>query len=121
MITAVQDIYYNITDRARAVKFYTEGLQMKLLSNEPYWVALDCHGIRIGLHPEESITRVSRDSHGAHGQATLTLRSDNVQDDRLRIEKAGGKILGVADQPWGEMVAFEDPDGNVLKLMKPKY
>jgi len=31
-------------------------------------------------------------------------------------------IKGVqADAPWGHMLVFEDLDGNVLKLMKPKY
>jgi predicted enzyme related to lactoylglutathione lyase len=94
---------------------------MKLLQDSEYWVALDCHGTRVGLHPESEITHVSRDSHGAHGQATLTLRSTNIPEDRKRIEDFGGKILGEADQEWGHMLIFEDPDGNVLKLMNPKY
>jgi len=37
-----------------------------------------------------------------------------------RIELFGCKILGEADQPWGHILVFEDPDGNVLKLMNPK-
>lgn len=121
MITAIQDIYYNITDRPRAIRFYTAALQMKLLSDTEYWVALDCHGTRIGLHPESKVHQVPRDAHGAHGQATLTLRSTNVPEDRKRIEDFGGKILGEADQPWGHMLVFEDPDGNVLKLMNPRH
>jgi hypothetical protein len=42
-------------------------------------------------------------------------------EDRARIERCGGKILGEADQDWGHMLVFEDVDGNVIKLMKPKY
>lgn len=121
MITGIQDIYYNTTDRERAVRFYTEALGMKCVQNDPYWVAFDCCGLRFGLHPEEHFERVRRDPHGAHGQATLTLRSNDIAGDRARIEQAGGKILGEADQPWGHMLVFEDPDGNVLKLMNPKY
>jgi predicted enzyme related to lactoylglutathione lyase len=67
------------------------------------------------------VHQVPRDSHGAHGQATLTLKSNNIPEDRARIEKAGGKVIAENDQPWGQMLIFTDSDGNVLKLMKPKY
>ncbi len=122
MITGIQDIYYSVTDSKRAIRFYTEALGMKLVQESDYWIALDCHGVKVGLHPEDGpIPQVPRDSHGAHAGATLTLKSDNVAEDRVRLEKHGAKILGEADQPWGHMLVFEDPDGNVLKLMKPKY
>ncbi|MGZ3653623.1 MAG: VOC family protein [Bdellovibrionota bacterium] len=120
MITGIQDIYYNITDRTRSLRFYTEALQMKVTMNEEYWVALDCHGVKVGLHPEKEVFQVPRDGHGAHGQAVLTLRSNNIKEDRARIEACGGKVLSESDQAWGHMLTFEDPDGNVLKLMNPK-
>lgn len=122
MITGIQDFYYSVTDPKRAIRFYTEALGMTLVSDTEYWVALDCHGVRIGLHPEDKpIPQVPRDSHGSHAGGTLTLRSDNVPEDRKRLESYGAKILGDADQPWGHMLVFEDPDGNVLKLMRLKY
>lgn len=124
MITGIQDIYYNVTDVQRAIAFYTEALQMTLKFSHEGWTALNCHGISVGLHPTEpgeQIQKVGRDSHGAFGQATLTLKSDNVPQDRDRIIKCGGKILGEDDAPWGHMLVFEDLDGNVLKLMRPKY
>jgi catechol 2,3-dioxygenase-like lactoylglutathione lyase family enzyme len=124
MIKGVQDIYYNVSDMKRSIAFYTEALQMKLKFEDDGWTSLDCGGVQIGLHPTEpgeEIVRVPRDSHGVHGQATLTLRSDNVSEDRKRIERSGGRILGEDDAPWGHMLVFEDPDGNVLKLMNPKY
>jgi catechol 2,3-dioxygenase-like lactoylglutathione lyase family enzyme len=124
MITGIQDIYYNVSDIKRSIAFYTEALQMKLKFADDGWTALDCGGVSIGLHPteaDEKIFQVPRDSHGAHGQATLTLKSNNVPEDRKRIERLGGKILGENDAPWGHMLVFEDPDGNVLKLMNPKY
>ncbi len=122
MITGIQDIYYSITNPKRAIQFYTEGLGMRVLEESKYWIALDCHGSRIGLHPEDKpIPHVPRDSHGAHAGATLTLKSDNIPADRKKLEALGAKILGEADQPWGHMLVFEDPDGNVLKLMRPKY
>lgn len=122
MITGVQDIYYSVTQPRRAIQFYTEVLGMKLIEESEYWIALDCFGTRIGLHPEENpIPRVPRDSHGAQAGATLTLRSNHITEDRKRIESFGCKILSEDNQPWGHMLVFEDPDGNVLKLMNPKY
>ncbi len=124
MIKGVQDIFYNVSDMKRAITFYTEALQMKLKFEDDGWTSLDCGGIQVGLHPTEpgeEIVKVRRDSHGVHGQATLTLKSDNVAEDRKRIEKYGGKVLGEDDAPWGHMLVFEDLDGNVLKLMNPKY
>lgn len=123
MIKGVQDVYYNVSDMKKAILFYTEALQMKLRFENEGWTSLDCGGVQIGLHPldaGEKIVLVSRDSHGVHGQATLTLISDNVLEDRKRIEKHGGKILGEDNAPWGHMLVFEDIDGNVLKLMNPK-
>lgn len=121
MITGVQDIYYSVTDGKRAIRFYTEGLGMRLLEESEHWIALDCGGVRIGLHPEDGpIPTVPRDSHGAHAGATLTLKSNDVPADRRRLEALGAKILGEADQPWGHMLVFEDLDGNVLKLMNSK-
>jgi len=124
MITGVQDIYYNVSDMKKSILFYVEALQMKLRFEHDGFTSLDCGGVSIGLHPteaDEEVVLVPRDSHGTHGQATLTLKSDNVPEDRKRIEKHGGKILSEGDMPWGHMLVFEDPDGNVLKLMNPKY
>lgn len=95
---------------------------MKVIDESEYWISLDCHGLKIGLHPEKNpLPVVPRDSHGAHAGATLTLKSDDIASDRKRLELFGAKILGETDQPWGHMLVFEDLDGNVLKLMRPKY
>ncbi len=121
MITGIQDIYYSVTDIPRAKQFYIEGLGLKLNYEHEYWISLDCGGIQVGLHPEgQPIPYTPRDSHGAHAGGTLTFKSNNIKEDRNRIEIFGGKILGEFDQAWGHMLVFEDPDGNVLKLMNPK-
>ncbi len=122
MIGGIQDIYYSTSNPKLAIKFYTEALGMKLKSENEYWIVLDCCGVTVGLHPEpKSIPRIPRDSHGALAGATLTLKSNNIPDDRKHLESHGAIILGEADQPWGHILVFEDPDGNVLKLMHPKH
>lgn len=124
MIKGYKDFYYNVTDIKRAVKFYSEALGMtKTYGDDEYWTTMSLGNLSLGLHGSEgkSIPLTPRDSHGQNSGGTLTLLSDNVSEDRKKIEQAGGKILGEADQHWGHMIAFEDLDGNVLKLMNPKY
>jgi predicted enzyme related to lactoylglutathione lyase len=123
MIKGVHDVYYNVTDMKRAVKFYSEVLNMKVAWESDHWTSMDCEGVMIGLHWTEGevIPSTPRDAHGAHTGATLTLTSDNVSEDRKVLESAGAKILGEFDADWGHMLVFEDLDGNVLKLQNGKY
>src|SRR5262245_57291865 len=121
MITGVKDFYYSVSNPERAKKFYIEGLGLKLDFEHEHCIALDCGGVSIGVYPEGGpIPLIPRNSPGARAGGTLTFQSDNIGEDKTRITKFGGKILGEADQPWGHMLVFEDPDGNVLKLMNPK-
>jgi catechol 2,3-dioxygenase-like lactoylglutathione lyase family enzyme len=122
MITGVQDIYYNVQDMNRAVRFYCVALGMKVKHQDKWWSSLDCGGTNIGLHWSEGkpVPVIPKDSHGSHVGGTLTLRSNDINGDRQMLEKHGAKILGEANQHWGHMLVFEDLDGNVLKLMNPR-
>lgn len=122
MITGYQDFYYNAMDMKRAVTFYETAFGMKNVYGNEHWVTLALGDLRLGLHWTENseIPATPRDSHGQHCGGTLTLKSNDIPGDKARIEKAGGKILGETEAPWGHMLVFADPDGNVLKLMNPK-
>lgn len=123
MISGVVDFYYNVSNMQNSVEFYTKILNMKVVFGDEYWTSLDCGGVKIGLHStenESAIPSTPRDSHGQHCGGTLTLRSDNILEDKKILENAHVKILGEDDAPWGHMLVFEDLDGNVLKLMNPK-
>jgi predicted enzyme related to lactoylglutathione lyase len=123
MIKGYRDFYYNVTDMKRAVQFYEAAFGMKNIHGDEYWTNMSLSNLTLGLHWTEgqAIPLTPRDSHGQNAGGTLTFHSDNIPEDRKKIEKAGGKILGDTDQPWGHMVVFEDLDGNVLKLMNPKH
>ena len=123
MIKGYRDFYYNVTDMNRAIKFYTDALGMKKTYGHEFWTTMTIGNLNLGLHwtEGESIPITPRDSHGQSNGGTLTFHSDNIADDREKIEQSGGKILGEASQDWGHMLVFEDLDGNVLKLMNPKY
>ena len=122
MITEVVDFYYNVKDMNRAVAFYTKVLGMTKVFGDEYWTSMQIGSSQVGLHGSEAkeIPTTPRNSHGQDCGGTLTLKSDNIAEDRDRIVACGGKILGEAEQPWGHMLVFEDLDGNVLKLMNPK-
>ncbi len=122
MITGYKDFYYNVTDMNRAVKFYTEALGMTKTYGHEYWSTMTIGNLNLGLHwtEGEAIPTTPRDSHGQNCGGTLTFNSDDIAADRKKIELAGGKVLGEAKQDWGHMLAFEDLDGNVLKLMNTK-
>ena len=123
MIKGYKDFYYNVKDMAKAVAFYSEALGMKKTYGHEFWTTMSVGNLNLGLHWTEGsdIPKAARDSHGQDCGGTVTFESDNIAEDRNKIEKFGGKILGEADQDWGHMLVFEDIDGNVLKLMKPKY
>ena len=121
MIKGIRSFHYPVTNLDRAVKFYTEALGMTLDYQQPGWTALKFQGFQIGLHPEKEIYEIPRDSHGALAGGCLTLVSDDVPADRRLLESKGAKILGEENRPYGHILVFEDPDGNVLKLMNPKY
>ena len=122
MIKGYQDFYYNVTNMNRAVQFYETALGMQKQYGDEYWTSMSLGNLRLGLHGSEGqvVPVTPRDAHGQHCGGTLTLLSDDIKTDRASIEKAGGKILGDVEQPWGHMLVFEDIDCNVLKLMKPK-
>jgi predicted enzyme related to lactoylglutathione lyase len=120
MITGIRDFYYNVQDMDRAVKFYTQVLPFKYVAGDEYWTTLNLNGMMVGLHGSEgeAVPPLSFDGHGAHHGGTMTLQSDNVAEDKKKLEDAGVKILSETVQPWGHIVVFQDPDGNILKIMK---
>lgn len=123
MIKGIHDIYYNVKDMKKAIKFYSEILNMKISHESEHWTSMDCEGVMIGLHWTEGsdIPSFPRDSHGAHCGGTLTLSSDDISSDRKNLEEAGAKILGEMDESWSHMLIFKDLDGNILKLQNAKY
>ena len=121
MILGIQDVYYNVQDMDRAVRFYRDVLGLTVLATNPYWTSLDVGGQRFGLHWSEGgpIPPVPRDDHGAHAGATVTFKVADVAAAHAKLTAAGVKFLsGVTKNPWGTLAVFEDPDGNVLKLMQ---
>lgn len=123
MIVGVQDVYLYIQDMERAIHFYHDVLGLTVTYNDGHWAALDVGGVRVGLHATDEgkpVPVIPRDASGAKAGATLTLKSTAIDMDVERLRAVGVRFLGeIYRAEWGTVIAFEDPDGNVLKLMQP--
>jgi predicted enzyme related to lactoylglutathione lyase len=122
LFLGVQDIYYNVRDMKRAVAFYRDVLGCSVVDESPYWSSLQLGGVRLGLHWTGGgpVPATPRDAHGAHAGGTLTLRVSDVDAAAAHLTASGTRLLGpIMREAWGQLLTFEDPDGNVLKLMKP--
>jgi len=122
MIKGYTDFYYNVSDMNRAVAFY-QALGMTKTHGDEYWTSMTLGNLQLGLHGTEgtAVPLTPRDEHGPHNGGVLTFHSDNIPADKELVKKAGGKVLGEMDAHWGHLLIFEDLDGNVMKLMNPKY
>lgn len=121
-IKGLRSFHFMTNKIEEAKKFYIEALGFSLDYEQPGWTALTMDGVQVALHPDgQPVPTIPRDDHGPHAGGCMTLTSDNIPEDRKMLEGFGAKILGETDAPWGHMLTFEDPDGNVHKLMNPKY
>ena len=95
MIRGYRDFYYNVTDMKRAQSFYERALSMKAVYETEYWTTMNIGNLNLGLHWSEgqSIPKTPRDSHGQSCGGTLTFHSDNIAEEKIQIEKAGGKAI----------------------------
>jgi predicted enzyme related to lactoylglutathione lyase len=87
--------------------------EMRVPGNKgPFFVTLRLGGAGLGL------VDYKRGAKAAPGRVTVAVFVKNVDDLLPRVEPAGGKVLGPAnDMPWGHRVAhITDPDGNPVNL-----
>jgi len=120
MIIGVQDIYINVQDMERAVKFYSGVLGLAVTDADPHFTGLDAGGVRFGLHwtGGAPVPQIAHDAHGSHLGATITFRVQDIAAAKKALHDNEVTILGSSDNPWGKIVVFQDLDGNILKLME---
>ncbi len=119
MVVGVQDVYVNVSEMEPALVFYRDVLGLTVTDETPHFVGLSAGGVRIGLHwtGGSPVPEIAHDAHGAHAGATITFRVANLEETLASVEVAGATILGQSENPWGNILVMQDPDGNVLKLM----
>ena len=95
----------------RAIVFYRDVLGLKVTEESDHWSAMNVGGLRVGLDSTERTPTPKR--------AILTLKTNDIRTDAKRLRTMGVRLLGeIGDYVWGSVVAFEDSEGNILKLMQ---
>lgn len=104
---------------AAARKFYRDTLGLKLLSDDQFALAFDCHGTMLRVQIVEKVA--------AAGYTALGWRVPDIEKVVKMLSKKGVAFAhyqwmeqdknGIWDAPSGARVAwFKDPDGNTLSL-----
>ena len=118
MITHVKFVSIPTRDQDSALRFYTEKLGFRLVTDQPFddqqrWIEM-----RIG----SSTTRfVLFTPHGQEdrigGFFAGALACDDVPATYRQLSSQGVEFVsGPQKQPWGEFAILKDPDGNQFVL-----
>jgi len=121
MISHVKFVSIPTRDQDRALKFWTEQVGFKVLTDQPFdenqrWIEL-----RIG----SSTTRIvlfNFDSSGLQpgGPFNASLACDNVEKTYEELKAKGVEFVRAPEkQPWGTFAIFKDLDGNQFVLGTP--
>ena len=99
-----------VADMTRAMRFYTEAFDVKVVINSPYWSEFMVAGTNIALHP------------GGTGTETRTGLGFEVQNLEIALERAtevGGKITSPPRERPEERIRvaeLADTEGNVITV-----
>ena len=105
-----------VSDMSRSIKFYTETLSLKLISNYGgEFAVIESSGLRIGLHPgKKSTGNLTRD-------VSLGFQVDDVASAKQTLESKG-VLFEKRVQDRGAIIEnFSDPDGTPLYLIELKW
>ncbi|KAI8844816.1 Glyoxalase/Bleomycin resistance protein/Dihydroxybiphenyl dioxygenase [Chytridium lagenaria] len=121
-ITGVRAIHYNVTNMPSSIHFYRDLLGLVLESAEDGFTVVRAGNSRIGLNEKPSpIPSIPFDANGAHCGGTLSLQVVGMERLVENLRRHDVRFLtDVERNAWGDMVVFQDPDGNILKLFEVK-
>lgn len=105
-----------IADMDRAVRFYTEVLELKLAERfGDHWATVDAgKGLTIGLHPASP----NYPAPGTNGATMIGLETkEKIEDVVGRLKERGVRTTGeIIRSEAGNFAHFQDPDGNEMYL-----
>jgi methylmalonyl-CoA/ethylmalonyl-CoA epimerase len=118
-IHSIGQIAITVRDTRRAVAFYRDVLELKLLFEAPPNLAFfDCGGVRLMLSPPEP-------AHD-HPSSILYFKVTGIEEVAARLESAGAELVGqphlIARMPDHDLwiLEFRDTEGNTLACMEEK-
>jgi catechol 2,3-dioxygenase-like lactoylglutathione lyase family enzyme len=114
MAEIMKDAYVTVevANMARAVKFYTKVLGLKLVKNyKGYWADIKAPGLWIGLHLDHEGGPKKKGS----GNMSIGFTPKDIVKAVQSLKKKGVRIK-LEETEWGHYAEFKDPDGTDLYL-----
>jgi uncharacterized protein len=103
----IQYIEFLSNDLPRAKLFYASAFGWAFTDYGPEYSAFESDYVDGGFTPGKPVK----------GSILVILYSEKLEDTKLKIEKAGGKIVqDIFSFPGGRRFHFSDPDGNELAV-----
>jgi catechol 2,3-dioxygenase-like lactoylglutathione lyase family enzyme len=112
VVDGIQSVFFYVSDMERAIAFYEGLLGLRVLERGDEWSALDCGGVRLGLHRSDTVPQ------GESG-AVVSFRVTDAEAAVERLRAAGANVGDVHEEAFGLLVHLEDPDGHGLRLVEP--
>jgi catechol 2,3-dioxygenase-like lactoylglutathione lyase family enzyme len=118
MIVGVKFVSIPTRDQDRALKFYTEKLGFRLITDQPFsptqrWIELGIGNADtrfVLFTPDDSKERIGSRFDGA-------LACDDVEATHRQLTAKGVEFeQPPTKQPWGTFAIMRDPDGNTFVL-----
>ena len=121
MISHVKFVTIPTTDQDRALKFWTEVVGFRVLTDQPFndtqrWIEL-----RVGSSDTRFVLFVFDESGLKPGMTfNGALACKNVEQTYQELMARGVNFLSPPQKaPWGTFAMFKDPDGNQFLLSTP--
>ena len=105
-----------VSDMNKTIRFYTEALGLKLVSNYGgEFAVIESNGLRIGLHPgKKGSDTLSRD-------LSLGFQVDDLTSAKKTLESRGVTFEKRVQDRGAVIEYFNDPDGTPLYLIELKW
>jgi catechol 2,3-dioxygenase-like lactoylglutathione lyase family enzyme len=106
-----------VSDMNQSIRFYTETLGLKLLSNYGgEYAVIESNGLRIGLHPGKMATADKQS-----GDMSLGFQVGDMASSKKTLESRGVKFEKSVQDRGSNIAHFTDPDGTPLYLIELKW
>ena len=115
MIHEIAYFWVPVADMDRAVEFYHQLLELKLLFKREDWSEFDLDGQRLALRKVSALS-----APGDTAVPGISLLAQPIEQAIATLKQKGVQFTEELEvYPYGKLASFRDPDGNILGLYEP--
>ena len=113
MAVRFKHVMLMVKDIPATLRFYSEGLGLKVKMSSPGWAELDADGTTIALH-------AAADKPPTGVSPILSFHVEDVYATLEKLKGMGALLEGdVREPPFGKVAAVRSPEGHLLSLLQP--